>query len=75
MDLSDDDFDRMIAVNYMGHVNVVRAFLPVLADNGRSDICLVSSALGFFSTPGYGAYSASKYALMGFRGVASDGSG
>ena len=66
VDLEDDDYDRMIAINYTGHVNVVRAFLPAMAAGGGGDICLVTSALGFFSTPGYSAYSASKYALSGF---------
>ncbi|MEN0062386.1 MAG: SDR family NAD(P)-dependent oxidoreductase [Myxococcota bacterium] len=67
-DLSDDDFDAMMAVNYTGHVNVVRAFVPELRreDGGRADICLVSSALGFMSMPGYSAYSASKFAIAGF---------
>lgn len=66
-DLSDEDFDAMMAVNYTGHVNVVRAFLPRLtADDRRTDVCLVSSALGFMSTPGYSAYSASKFAIAGF---------
>ena len=68
-DLSDDDFDAMIAVNYTGHVNVVRAYLQQLTEGGpdrRAEICLVSSALGFMSMPGYSAYSASKYAIAGF---------
>lgn len=65
-DLGDEDFDFMIDVNYMGHVNVVRAFLPSLEADGGGDLCLVSSALGFMSMPGYSAYSASKYAIAGF---------
>jgi len=80
-DLSDADYDAMIAINYTGHVNVVRSYLPRLAEGGpdrRTDVCLVSSALGFMSMPGYSAYSASKYAIAGFAEslrmeVASDG--
>lgn len=63
---SDDQYDEMIQVNYLGHVNVVRAFLPHFLEQGRGDICLVSSMLGFMSSFGYSAYSGSKYAIQGF---------
>ena len=65
-DLDDEAFDAMMAVNYHGHVNVVRAYLPTLRARESADICFVSSALGFMSMPGYTAYSASKYAVAGF---------
>ncbi|HHO52511.1 MAG TPA: SDR family NAD(P)-dependent oxidoreductase [Deltaproteobacteria bacterium] len=64
-DLDDADFDQMIAINYLGHVHVVRAFLASLEEGG-ADVCFISSALGFMSMPGYTAYSASKYAIAGF---------
>jgi len=65
-ELDDSAFDRMIDVNYLGHVNVARAFLPGMIAAGRGDLCFVSSALGFMSTSGYCAYSGSKYAVAGF---------
>lgn len=65
-ELPDDAFERMLRVNYLGHAHVVRAFLPSLRKAGKGDVCLVSSALGFMSTPGYSAYSASKFAVAGF---------
>lgn len=65
-ELEDAAFDQMISVNYLGHANVVRAFLPSLMEPGRADVCFVSSALGFMSMPGYTAYSASKFAIAGF---------
>jgi NAD(P)-dependent dehydrogenase (short-subunit alcohol dehydrogenase family) len=65
-ELPDDAFASMLGVNYLGHVHVVRAFLPNLLAQGKGDICFVSSALGFMSMPGYSAYSASKYAVAGF---------
>jgi len=65
-ELDDSAFDRMIGVNYLGHANVVRAFLPGMMEQGRGDVCFVSSALGFMSTSGYCAYSGSKYAVAGF---------
>jgi len=65
-ELDDGDFDRLIGVNYLGHANVIRAFMPHFMAQRSGDICMVSSVLGFFSTAGYGAYSASKYAVRGF---------
>lgn len=65
-ELDDAAFDAMLDVNYHAHVNVIRAFLPTFLAQGRGDVCLVSSALGFMSMPGYSAYSASKFAIAGF---------
>lgn len=64
--LSDEDFENLLNVNYLGHVHTVRAFLPHFIQQKSGNICLVSSMLAFFSTWGYGAYSASKYAIAGF---------
>ncbi|MEM7151398.1 MAG: SDR family NAD(P)-dependent oxidoreductase [Myxococcota bacterium] len=66
MELGEGDFLSLMDVNYMGHVRVVRAVTPLLREQGAGHITLVSSILGFFSTYGYGAYSASKYAIVGF---------
>jgi 3-dehydrosphinganine reductase len=65
-ELDDAAFDAMVDLNYTGHANVVRAFLPAMMERRRGDICFVSSALGFMSMPGYSAYSASKFAVAGF---------
>lgn len=65
-EIDDDAFDQMIDLNFKGHVHATRAFLAHFQTQGSGHICLVSSMLGFFSTYGYGAYSASKYAIVGF---------
>jgi 3-dehydrosphinganine reductase len=65
-ELDDAAFDAMVDVNYHAHVNAVRAFLPTFFAQKRGDVCMVSSALGFMSMPGYSAYSASKFAVAGF---------
>jgi 3-dehydrosphinganine reductase len=62
----DDAYEKMMAVNFMGHVHVVRALVDHFREQGSGDICLVSSMLGFMSMYGYGAYSASKFAIVGF---------
>ncbi|MET7769991.1 SDR family NAD(P)-dependent oxidoreductase [Nocardia sp. NPDC005366] len=57
-DLSDDEIERIMNVNFWGTVNVCRAFLPVLLD--RPAACLVnmsslSALLPFASQTFYGA--------------------
>ncbi|MEM1033872.1 MAG: SDR family NAD(P)-dependent oxidoreductase, partial [Myxococcota bacterium] len=65
-DMPDEAFDEMIDVNFRGHVNVTRAFLPHFIEQRGGHICLVSSMLGFFGFFGYSAYAASKHAIAGF---------
>ncbi len=60
------DFEKMMTVNFMGHVNVVHALTPHFVQQGHGDICLVSSMMGFLPLYGYAAYSASKFAIVGF---------
>lgn len=59
----DEAFDAILATNLTGTWNTVRAFLPALGQGGR--IVLVSSVLGRFGVPGYGAYCASKHGVIG----------
>jgi NAD(P)-dependent dehydrogenase (short-subunit alcohol dehydrogenase family) len=56
------DLRRQFEVNVFGHVAVTQAFLPMLKA-ARGILVNMSSIGGLFSTPGLGAYSASKYAL------------
>ena len=63
---SDEHIDQMMQVNYLGCVNMTRAFLEPLKQNGGGQICFVSSRLGFMGLIGYSAYAASKYAVRGF---------
>ncbi|MCG6166956.1 SDR family NAD(P)-dependent oxidoreductase [Leptospira sanjuanensis] len=65
-DLEESDFRDLMEVNYFGHVNVVRAFHDHFVKQGSGDIILISSMLATFSIYGYGAYSASKFAITGF---------
>jgi 3-dehydrosphinganine reductase len=60
------DFQRMLDVNYLGHVNVVRAFGPHLATQGFGAICLISSLAALVPLYGFAAYGASKAALTVF---------
>jgi NAD(P)-dependent dehydrogenase (short-subunit alcohol dehydrogenase family) len=60
---SDAFFDEILATDLAGPWNTVRAFLPKMASGGR--IVLVSSVLGRFGVPGYGAYCGAKHGLIG----------
>jgi NAD(P)-dependent dehydrogenase (short-subunit alcohol dehydrogenase family) len=60
---SDAFFDEILAADLTGPWNTVRAFLPNMGSGGR--IVLVSSVLGRFGVPGYGAYCAAKHGVRG----------
>ncbi len=60
---ADEAFDTILQTDLTGCWNTVRAFVPKLERGGR--IVLVSSVLGRFGVPGYGAYCAAKHGLLG----------
>ncbi len=62
-DEADAAFDAILQTDLTGCWNTVRAFAPRLGTGGR--IVLVSSVLGRFGVPGYGAYCAAKHGLLG----------
>jgi NAD(P)-dependent dehydrogenase (short-subunit alcohol dehydrogenase family) len=68
-------WERVIAVNLLGTVAVVRAAWPDLArDNGR--VVLVASTLGLRALPDATAYCASKFGVLGFaRALAAESGG
>lgn len=61
-----DSFRALLDTNLLGHVRLVKAFEPGMRALGQGDVCLVTSMLGFMSFYGYGAYSASKFGIVGF---------
>jgi len=68
-DLSIDIFQKMISVNYLGTVYVIKALLPDLIARASGTIVNISSVAGFIGVFGYSAYGASKYAVRGFSDV------
>ena len=54
---------QMFDVQVFGVWNVLRAVLPAFRANGSGHVINVSSVLGLTSFPGWGLYSAGKYAL------------
>ncbi|MGH2915325.1 MAG: SDR family NAD(P)-dependent oxidoreductase [Solirubrobacteraceae bacterium] len=60
------DDEWVMAVNFGGVVNGVRAFMPVLLAQGSGAIVNMSSVFGLVGFPGQSAYCASKFAVRGF---------
>lgn len=65
-DMSVETFRQMMDTNFFGHLHVTRALVPHFKQRKSGTISLVTSMLGFMSIYGYAAYSASKYAIVGF---------
>lgn len=64
-DVAADDWEKVIGVNLLGTVSVVRAALPYLkASRGRA--VTVASTLGKRALPEASAYCASKFGVVGF---------
>ncbi len=60
---SDELWATILEVNVTGTWRVCRAALPFLPEGGR--LINISSVLGRFGVPAYGAYVASKHAVIG----------
>ncbi len=64
-DMTLDDWNWVLGVNVMGVANMVRVFVPRLIASGRpGHVCITGSLAGYLNQPGYGAYNASKHAVI-----------
>jgi len=61
-----EDWDRVMQVNLTGTFDVTRLAIPHLKRSPAASIVIMSSAAGRFGYPNRSAYSASKWALVGF---------
>ncbi len=64
-ELSDDDFDRNIAVNLKGVWHCMRAAVKCMLPSGGGHVINVASIAGLRSAPMISAYSAAKHGVMG----------
>ena len=64
--VSETDFDWVIAINFQAVVRMTRAFLPYLHQRDEARLVYLSSIFGIVSPPEQSAYSASKFAVRGF---------
>lgn len=65
-EMSYEDFDWIVGVNFTGVVNGTKEFLPHLIASGDGSLVNISSLFGLISMPGQTAYNATKYAVRGF---------
>ena len=65
-EMSYEDFDWIVGVNFTGVVNGTKEFLPHLIASGDGHLINISSLFGLISMPGQTAYNATKYAVRGF---------
>jgi len=68
-DITAEDFRAQLDTNLFGVVNVTKAALPVLREQGSGHIIQVSSVGGRMATVGLSAYQSAKWAVGGFSSV------
>jgi 3-oxoacyl-[acyl-carrier protein] reductase len=66
-DLTPEDLDHVLSVNFKGAVYIIQSALPALAASGRGRVVITSSITGpVTGYPGWSHYGASKAAQLGF---------
>ncbi len=65
LDVTVEEWDRVMATNLRGVFLMTRSILPAMMEKGEGTIVMVSSTAGKRGDPGWSAYSASKFGLMG----------
>ncbi len=65
-EISFDDIEWLMGVNFWGTVYSTKVFLPIFRQNGSGHIINISSVFGLIAPPGQSAYCASKFAVRGF---------
>ncbi len=65
LDATEGDWRWLIDVNLMGVVYGCQSFLPRMIEQGTGHVVNTASTAGLVSAPGFGAYSASKFAVVG----------
>jgi NAD(P)-dependent dehydrogenase (short-subunit alcohol dehydrogenase family) len=68
-DFAEEDFRAQLETNLWGVINVTRAALPVLREQGSGHVIQVSSVGGRVTSAGIGPYQTAKWAVEGFSGV------
>ncbi len=63
--LGEEEVSAVIDVNVKGVINVLRAFLPAMIEQGRGVVVNISSGWGRSTAPHVAPYCASKFAVEG----------
>jgi NAD(P)-dependent dehydrogenase (short-subunit alcohol dehydrogenase family) len=65
-DMTFEQIERVMDVDFWGVVNGTKAFLPYVITSGDGHVVNISSLFGLLAVPGQSAYSAAKFAVRGF---------
>ncbi|MEV5001454.1 SDR family NAD(P)-dependent oxidoreductase [Nocardioides sp. LML1-1-1.1] len=65
-DLTYEDMEWIVGINFWGVVYGTKEFLPHLIASGDGHIVNLSSLFGLLAMPGQSAYNATKFAVRGF---------
>ena len=65
-DLSFEDIEWLMGINFWGTVYGTKTFLPIFREQDEGHIVNISSIFGIIAPPGQSAYCASKFAVRGF---------
>lgn len=66
LDLSYEDLEWIVGINFWGVVHGTKAFLPHLLARGDGWVVNLSSVFGLIGVPSQAAYNATKFAVRGF---------
>lgn len=66
------DWHRIFAVNVMGLASCSAAVIPMMAEAGGGRIVNIASMAGLVPLAGFGIYSASKHAVVGYSAVLAE---
>ena len=67
LDLATDEFDTQLQTNLRAAWFVMKTVVPVMQKQGGGHIINLSSRSGKFGFPGFGAYAATKFGLLGIN--------
>ncbi len=65
-DLTEEEIRQQMETNFFGVQRLCRAVIPFMRERGTGKIINISSVAGFSTSPAFGAYNASKWALEAF---------
>ncbi|TDP93683.1 SDR family NAD(P)-dependent oxidoreductase [Labedaea rhizosphaerae] len=65
-EMSDEDLNWVMDIDFWGVVHGTRAFLPHLIESGDGHVVNLSSVFGLIAVPTQAAYNAAKFAVRGF---------
>lgn len=68
-DMEPAAFDRTVAINLTGVFNGIRCFVPGMRERGRGHVVNTASMAGLTATARLGAYTATKFAVVGMSEV------